>query len=54
MRLIRPDVRVILCSGYDELDTSGRFGGKGVSSFIQKPYRPTELIDTLQSLLAIE
>ena len=38
LRRIRPDVRVILCSGYNEQETTNRFAGKGLAGFIQKPY----------------
>jgi DNA-binding NarL/FixJ family response regulator len=35
MRRIRPDVTVLLCSGYNEQDAMQRFSGKGVAGFIQ-------------------
>jgi CheY-like chemotaxis protein len=38
MRKERPDARVILMSGYAEQDATDRFGGSGLSGFIQKPY----------------
>ena len=38
LRRIRPDVRVILCSGYNEQDVTQHFAGKGLAGFIQKPY----------------
>jgi len=47
MRRIQPDVKVILSSGYNELDTTSRFAGKGLAGFIQKPY----LIETLRTTL---
>jgi DNA-binding NtrC family response regulator len=34
---IRPDVRVILSSGYGQQEAIRRFGGQGLSGFIQKP-----------------
>ena len=37
---IRPNVKTILSSGYNEQDLTDRFAGKGLSAFIQKPYRP--------------
>ncbi len=43
LRRIRPDVRVILSSGYNEAELVARFAGKGLAGFMQKPYR----IDTL-------
>ena len=47
----RPDVRVLLSSGYNEQDVVSRFAGKGLAGFIQKPYRPVALIERIRSLL---
>src|SRR5713101_2785134 len=52
MRTIRPEVRVILSSGYNEQDTISHFQGKGLAGFIQKPYRPTQLIEKVREILA--
>ena len=38
LRAIRPDIRVILSSGYNEVEAVRRFTGKGLAGFIQKPY----------------
>lgn len=51
MRRTRPDARIILSSGYNEKDATHRFAGKGLAGFIQKPYRPGELIEMVSSLL---
>ncbi len=40
---IDPDVKVILTSGYNEMDATSRFAGKGLAGFIQKPYTAEEL-----------
>ncbi len=45
LREIRPDVRVILSSGYPEAEATERFAGHGLAGFIQKPYR----FDTLMA-----
>jgi two-component system cell cycle sensor histidine kinase/response regulator CckA len=51
LRRIRPDVAVILCSGYNQQDATQRFAGKGLAGFIQKPYNmatlKAKLIDVL-------
>jgi PAS domain S-box-containing protein len=44
LREIDPDVRVILSSGYDHDEASGRFGAARPAGFIQKPYRPEHLV----------
>lgn len=38
MRAIKPDVRVVLSSGYNEQDATDRFSGKGLAGFLQKPF----------------
>jgi DNA-binding NtrC family response regulator len=38
MRQIDPGVKVIIASGYNELEITPLFAGKGLSGFIQKPY----------------
>ena len=51
LRRIRPDVRVLLCSGYNEQDVTRRFLGQGVAGFIQKPYRIKDLLAEILSIL---
>ena len=51
MRLLQPDLRVILSSGYNEIEALGRFMGKGLKGFIQKPYGPRELLAKIQGVL---
>ncbi len=51
IRRIRKDVKVILCSGYNEQDTTQRFVGKGLAGFIQKPFQLTELKKKLFEVL---
>lgn len=52
MRRIKPDVKVILSSGYNEMDAAGRFAGKGLAGFIQKPYRPVDLIARVRAAIS--
>jgi CheY-like chemotaxis protein len=51
LRKIRSDVPVIVSSGYDEQNVSERLLGKGLSGFIQKPYRLASITAQLQKLL---
>jgi PAS domain S-box-containing protein len=51
LRKIRPDVKVILSSGYNEQETVTAFQGKGLAGFIQKPYQPAELVRALREIL---
>jgi len=50
MRRIKPDVRVILTSGYNEQSATQRFAGKGLAGFVQKPYRPDVLLARIAGL----
>ncbi len=51
MRDLGPPVPVIVSSGYDEQDTAAEFVGGGVE-FLQKPYRPEQLLALLRELVA--
>ncbi len=51
MREAGIQVPVVLTSGYDEHDLAGRFAGRGVAGFVQKPYRLGELAACLRAVL---
>jgi len=51
LRQIRPGVRVILSSGYNEQDATNRFTGKGLAGFIRKPYGLNDLTAAIRKLL---
>jgi PAS domain S-box-containing protein len=51
IRLIRDDVPVILSSGYHEDDATRDLSTGSFTDFLQKPYRPNDLIDALQRVL---
>ena len=51
IRCLRDDVPVIMSSGYNEREIADRFAGKGISGFIQKPYRASTLRAALQEVL---
>jgi two-component system, cell cycle sensor histidine kinase and response regulator CckA len=38
IRKIRPDIRILLMSGYSEAEVTGLFEGKTLTGFIQKPF----------------
>jgi len=46
-RRIDPNVKVIICSGYNEQEVSQKFVGKGLAGFLKKPY----LLDSLQKMI---
>jgi PAS domain S-box-containing protein len=51
LRDLRADVPVLLSSGFDEQEVAARFGGLGPGGFIQKPYRPEELVAAVRAVM---
>jgi PAS domain S-box-containing protein len=51
LRRIRPDIKVLLASGYSEEEVSERFKGLQLDGFIQKPYTVKRLSDEVQRVL---
>lgn len=39
LKQLKPDVKVIICTGFSELEATQKFEGKGLAGFIQKPYK---------------
>jgi len=52
LRCIRPDIKVLLASGYSEQEVSERFIGLGLDGFIQKPFSLDSLSDELRRMLS--
>ena len=52
MRRVRPEVPVILCSGYDESRVGGASRGDGPDAFLKKPFRLAGLAEVLRRVLA--
>jgi CheY-like chemotaxis protein len=51
LRQLRPDVRVLLMSGYTEQEVTTRFTGQGLAGFVQKPFQlPALLLKVRQAL----
>jgi two-component system cell cycle sensor histidine kinase/response regulator CckA len=51
LKRVRPKVKVLLSSGYNELEATRRFSGQGLAGFIQKPYTAGTLSKTVTSVL---
>ena len=51
MKKLRPDLPVLLSSGYNEDEATSHFSGKGLAGFIQKPYKPSALLEKLSEIL---
>jgi two-component system cell cycle sensor histidine kinase/response regulator CckA len=51
LRRLRPDVRVIISSGYDQYEVMREFEGEPLVGFLQKPYEYAGLTDELRTML---
>jgi PAS domain S-box-containing protein len=51
LRKIRPEVKVLVSSGYSEAETMTFFSGQPVSGFIQKPYTGSGLAEKVKTCL---
>jgi len=49
---IKPGIRVVLSSGYAQEDAAPLVDAPGAAAFIQKPYRPADLVTTIRRALA--
>ena len=53
MRQIRPDVPVLLSSGFSEEEALSRFRDKGLAGFLQKPYTATALARKIKQAVRV-
>ena len=51
LKIIKPDISVILSSGYNEQEATSYFTGKGLAGFIQKPFQIDTLVAKLREVL---
>ena len=51
MRSLRPDIRVILSSGYDQREAMSKVASEELAGFLRKPYLPMDLIDRVREVL---
>ncbi|MEI6827818.1 MAG: response regulator, partial [Desulfuromonadales bacterium] len=51
LKQLKPDVKVIMSSGYNEQEVTQKFVGKGLAGFIQKPYKFSVLKEAVQVLI---
>jgi PAS domain S-box-containing protein len=52
LRAIRPDIPVLLSSGYSQVEVVQRFTGQGLAGFISKPFSPATLVAKIRSACA--
>jgi CheY-like chemotaxis protein len=51
LKAARPNIKVILSSGYNEAEAIRSFTGKGLAGFLQKPYSSTALTEKVNLIL---
>ncbi len=50
IRRLDPEVKIILSSGFSERDAIRRFDSDGLAGFLQKPFKPRELVGKMRQL----
>ncbi len=51
LRRITPDLPVVMSSGFNEQEAISRLAGRGVTAFLQKPYKPSDMETAVRSAL---
>jgi len=51
LKSIRPNTKIVLSSGFNEVEAIQRFAGKGLAGFIQKPYTAAALAEQIKLVL---
>ena len=54
LRQVRPGVKTILMSGYNEQDATQQFVGKGLAGFLAKPFMVEDLMMGVDAALETE
>ena len=54
IKTIKAETKVVLSSGYNEVEVIQRFTGKGLAGFLQKPYTSAALVDKVNRALSGE
>jgi len=50
LKQIKPDVKIIIYSGFSEHEVTQKFAGKGSAGFMQKPYKLSALKEAIQKI----
>ncbi|HFQ94345.1 MAG TPA: response regulator, partial [Anaerolineae bacterium] len=51
LRRLNPDVKVLLSSGFNQIEATRHFSGKGLAGFMQKPYNAARLLEEVKAYL---
>ena len=50
LKAIQPEVRVLLSSGFSELEAARQFQGQSIAGYLQKPYTAVQLAEKVKAL----
>ena len=51
LHAIRPDVPILVASGYNETEVARRFAGRRIAGFVRKPFTSNALLEKINSVL---
>jgi two-component system cell cycle sensor histidine kinase/response regulator CckA len=51
IHMLRPDIPIVLMSGYSEKEATSNFVGKGLAGFVQKPFSMEGLLEKVRGIL---
>ena len=51
LRAIRPELKVVVCTGFGQAETSARFAGQPVEAFLLKPFTPAQLLAKVRDVV---
>jgi len=51
IRSEKPDIKIIAMSGWGQRETVDELYKEGINNFIQKPYKPAEIIESVRTIL---
>jgi FixJ family two-component response regulator len=51
LRRMRPDLPIVLSSGFSQTEVTVRFGRNELAGFLQKPYTAAQLTETVQAAI---
>jgi len=51
LRKLKPDLPIVLCSGYTPEEVVRVFAEQQLAGFVQKPFRAAELLQTIEKLM---
>jgi two-component system cell cycle sensor histidine kinase/response regulator CckA len=54
LKVLTPSVKVLLSSGFNQVEAIRRFTGKGLAGFLQKPYSAAVLAETVKRIVSDE